>query len=661
MAPGAGVGVVAVGVSAVLLGAVVWLGRQVRRLSSDAQYWRGEAFRLRELQGGTFGGAALEDRGIIFDANPTFRRLFGLEPGARLAADAIEVVAPGFGDAVRRSMASDPVEPQEVHGVRPDRTAFVLEVRGRVAVVDGRTVTVAEARDVTERVRARTETARLAAAVEQAAEAVVIVGLDGAVVYANAAFERISGYARDEIIGRDWRRLSSPERDRAAVGAILAAVAQGQPWSGVFVQRRKDGSLYQADSAISPVRDAAGRIINYLGIQRDVTRERDLEAQLRQAQKLEAVGQLATGIVHDLNNMLSVILANAELLSESLQDAAAESQRDLEDLRGAARGGAAMVRKLLAFSRQADLSFAPVDVRHVVEDLSGMLRRILPATIDVRLHAAEGLRPALADAGALQQIVLNLATNARDAMPDGGVIEIALEPGDLPAELAAAQPWVRPGPCTAVVVTDTGTGMDEKTLERVFEPFFTTKPPGKGTGLGMAMIIGLVKQHGGIVAVTSRPGHGTTVRVSLPCATARDSAPVRRPSGPTLRSGAETVLLVDDNEPLRRTGTRLLEKFGYRVLQAEDGAAALEVFAAHGPDIRLVISDLVMPRLGGRGLYDALRNRGAQVPFLFASGYGEAAMRSEMPTDARIFFAPKPWVPVELRAKVQEALDAGGP
>jgi PAS domain S-box-containing protein len=631
----------------------------LRRARSDVTYLRVELHRLRQLQGGTFGGAAVADGGIILDANPAFARMFGFDSTELIGTDAIERAVPGFRAAVTRSLLDEPPEPQEIEGVRRDGTPIVLEVRGRVAVMDGRHVTIAEARDITKRKRAEEENRRLAAALEQAAEAVVIVGREGKVVYANAGFERISGYRRDEVQGQDWRMLASPTHGREAFAGILAAAQRGESWSGVFVQRRRDGSLYDAESVISPVRDAEGMVVNYLGIQRDVTRERELEKQLRQAQKLEAVGQLATGIVHDLNNMLSVIIANAELLRESLPADAPEAERDLDDLRGAARGGAAMVRKLLAFSRQADLTFTTVDLRQVIEDLSGMLRRILPENIEVRLATAVPVQPVLADAGALQQIILNLATNARDAMPEGGVLDIALEAGTLDENLRGSHPWIRPGPCTAVVVTDTGTGMDEQTLERIFEPFFTTKPPGQGTGLGMAMIFGLAKQHAGIADVTSRVGHGTTVRILLPCAAPTDTAAPRRSSGSLALGGSETILLVEDNEALRRTGIRLLQKFGYRVLPAEDGQAALETFRDHREEIALVISDLVMPRLGGQGLHAALRGLGSQVPFVFASGYGEAVLHESVPMDEGTFFAPKPWTPAELALKVREALDTG--
>ena len=385
---------------------------------------------------------------------------------------------------------------------------------------------------------------------------------------------------------------------------------------------------------------------------------RGLEGQLRQAQKMEAIGQLTGGIAHDFNNLLTIILSNVELVKSDLPPGE-EGAPDLAEIEAAARKGAAMVRKLLAFSRTGQLELGPIGLARLVGDLSEMLRRLLPESIHVRMTEAPDAPPVLADPGAVEQILLNLATNARDAMPHGGSLDIVVEPRVLDDDFRDAMGDGRAGVYASLAVTDTGSGMDQAVVEHLFEPFFTTKPPGVGTGLGMAMVYGLVRQHGGLVEVDTAPGRGTTVRIYFPAATRAEEAPARpRVSPPRGVGGSETILLVEDEVGIRRVAQRALERAGYRVLAAQDGVEALDVVRAYAGQIRLVVSDVVMPRCGGPELREAVLAAGHSMPFLFMSGYAARDASAAEKLDADLPVLHKPWSVADLLGRVRQMLDA---
>jgi PAS domain S-box-containing protein len=393
----------------------------------------------------------------------------------------------------------------------------------------------------------------------------------------------------------------------------------------------------------------------------DISERRAMEAQLRQAQKMEAVGQLSGGIAHDFNNILTVIGSNTELIARALP-ADAPAQADLREIDTAVRRGADMIAQLLRFSRRSMLQRQPMDPAAVIRNFSGVLRRLLPETVRLQFAGDDAPGTVLLDPGALEQIVVNLCTNARDAMPDGGAVRIECRPTWLDEGYHATHPWVAPGPYVCVAVADTGVGMDETIRSRIFEPFFTTKAAGAGSGLGMAMVYGLMKQHEGMVHVYSEPGGGTVVRLYFPLAAAAAPAaaavrPPRPLPAPRAPSRSETVLVVEDEAAIRRASRRALEGEGYAALEAADGEEALEIFRRHGDRIALVIADLVMPRLGGRQLAEALRASGADVPILFTSGYapGTAYHQGDLPPGVR--FLHKPWTLADLLTAVRGLLD----
>ncbi len=419
---------------------------------------------------------------------------------------------------------------------------------------------------------------------------------------------------------------------------------------------KKDGSRITVRLSGRILHSDEGSVEGFEMIAADVTDRRKLESQLRQAQKMEAVGRLTGGIAHDFNNLLSVILANTQIL---LPDAANLHgfRAGLAEIEGAASRAAAMVKQLLGFSRHADLSLTATDLGAVVDEVASLLQRLLPADIEVKLHAPERASMAVADAGAVEQILLNLATNARDAMPDGGGLTIEVNHKRLREADKWETPWVVPGEYVCVAVTDTGFGMDKTTAAMMFEPFFTTKPPGVGTGLGMAMVYGLMKQHSGFVHAYSEPNKGTTIKLYFPASQTEAKAEASTSACLEQCGGTETILLVEDEEALRRTGQLVLERLGYSVITAADGADALKQYEADSSAIDLIISDVVMPKMGGQDLLKELRLAGDDVPFILASGYRECDTQERAAIALTVPYLQKPWTVQELAHQVRSALD----
>jgi two-component system, cell cycle sensor histidine kinase and response regulator CckA len=392
-------------------------------------------------------------------------------------------------------------------------------------------------RDITEQKEAEFERDLLFAAVEQSDSMVIITDIDGNTLYANQAVEAITGYGRDEILGRSPRILLGGGAGGSENSAMWEALRLGEGWQQEFKNLRKDGTPFVSRATLSPILDHQGRVFRILGIFQDITAHKEMETELRQIQKMETVGQLSGGIAHDMNNILTAVTNFTSLARAGLEPGQASVHEDLEQVEAAARRGAELIRKLMTFSRREELRFETVDAGMVVLDLREMLARTLPANIVITVDATEGEASCWADAGALEQILMNLATNARDALPDGGDLRIEVGPVLVSAVPAGASRKCEPGPFVRIRVQDSGPGMGDDVRERIFEPFFTTKPRGKGTGLGLTIVSRLVHEHGGFLTVESSPQVGTTMSVHLP---------VEAPSGRVMAVkgvGLEEVLL----------------------------------------------------------------------------------------------------------------------
>ena len=481
---------------------------------------------------------------------------------------------------------------------------------------------------------------------DEASDGIFLAEPGGRYLDVNAKGCEMLGYERAELLElrpTDLRAAGDPPGD-----PLSNDLAQGRTVLEAVRLLRKDGTFFPAE--ISSRLREDGMIQSVV---RDVSERRALEEQLRQAQKMEAVGQLTGGIAHDLNNVLATVVANADLARQAVPAELEGVHTDLAEVRRAAHRGAEMIRKLLGFSRQSPLQIEPLDLAVLVDEILGTLRRLLPSNIDVERHGASQGVGVEVDRVALEQILINLATNARDAMPAGGRLIVTVS-RDAPEGARAPD-----GLHGWLIVEDTGHGMSDEVRARVFDPFFTTKPPEQGSGLGLAMVYGLVRQQQGSIEIASARGSGTTVAIRLP-----GVARVRRPSPPAqapmqLPRGSETLLVVEDEPGLRRAAVRILQRLGYTVLESADGDEALDALRGD-TRVDLVLSDIMMPRRNGRALFEALRAEGHPAKFLFSSGYGgtppemiEISEPGEVPPP----LLRKPWTAEELALKVREVLE----
>jgi nitrogen-specific signal transduction histidine kinase/CheY-like chemotaxis protein len=394
-----------------------------------------------------------------------------------------------------------------------------------------------------------------------------------------------------------------------------------------------------------------------IGAMMDVTRRKQLEDELRQAQKMEAVGRLAGGVAHDFNNLLTIIMGRSALLLGRLK-ADDPNRKSVELIQKTAGRAASLTGQLLAFSRKQVLQRRVLDLNATVAEMSDMLRRLIGEDVDLLLTLGPAAGRVNADPGQLEQALLNLAVNARDAMPSGGTLGVEtdrVELGPAPPDRPEA---LLPGPYAVLRVMDTGVGMDAATQAHIFEPFFTTKEPGKGTGLGLSMVHGVVRQHGGAIRVRSVAGGGTTFEIYLPqVETAAPSSSTADDAGSRPATGQETILLVEDEEDVRALAREVLERQGHSVLEAGDGVQALKQYEAEGERIDLILTDVVMPRMSGRELVDRVRAMRPSMPVLYMSGYTEDAILRHGVRDSSMLLLGKPFTPADLIGKVREVLD----
>jgi PAS domain S-box-containing protein len=454
----------------------------------------------------------------------------------------------------------------------------------------------------------------------------------------------------EQFLGKNVRGVMPPDVAERSLAAIKRAVETS---SEQVLEYELRGDERGGHFEVRIVRSGDSEVVATV---RDITEQRAAEEQHRKAQKMEALGHLSGGMAHEFNNLLTVIQANAELVARELPPQATELQSELTHLQEAVSRGAALIRKLMAFSRHEMLALKPIDLSGLVHDFSATLRRLLPENVEMDVVAEEPVPDIMADPGAIEQILINLATNACHAMPTGGKLNIEIGRGQLDEQHRASRGWGEPGDYVVLTVSDSGQGMDEAMLQNIFDPFFTTKPVGAGTGLGLPMTYGLIRQHRGFVDVESEPRVGTTVRLYFPFHSG--AKPVVKQVPPSAAvGGGETVLLVEDEEAVRRTARRVLERSGYHVLEADNGQEALEILRELGTKIALVISDVVMPKMSGTDLCEIARRELPNVRFVLMSGYAAKDTANEATPYPSIPFLHKPWTTSELLDSVRAQLD----
>ncbi|OPZ07120.1 MAG: Blue-light-activated protein [candidate division BRC1 bacterium ADurb.BinA292] len=498
---------------------------------------------------------------------------------------------------------------------------------------------------------------RLSMAIEQAIEAVVLIDINGRIQYVNRAFSKVTGYAPLEALGQDFFGLNLQEGSRDLPPDLWDTLLTGRVWDGRVKGRKKEGRPFDEEMSISPARDDDGRIVNFVVVLRDVTEQLRLDQQLRQSQKMEAIGQLAGGVAHDFNNLLQVIQGYSQLARRELA-ADARLREHLDQVLKASERAADLVSQLLTFSRRQVRQPRRVDLNVIVDDVVRMLRRVIGEHIHLEPHTAAVPCLVQADTGQLEQVLMNLCVNARDAMPHGGRLRVHCGQREFTPDDCLAEPWARPGQFAWLGVEDNGVGIPPDALEHIFEPFFTTKDKGRGTGLGLATVYGIVKQHDGLISVQSEPGRGTFFRVYLPLAQG-DGLSEGAAEHEELQAGHGLILLAEDEELVRNLAVRILESAGYRVLVAHDGQQALDLLEQHADQIDLALLDMVMPRVSGRTVYEHIRRNRPSIPVLFTSGYSTDVLDSTMIPDENFHLIEKPYQPQLLLRRISELIRPG--
>jgi PAS domain S-box-containing protein len=543
----------------------------------------------------------------------------------------------------------------EVRGI--DKGGNLKDLLVTISIIPGTKKSVLSMLDITDRKRAEQELVLRATAIEQAAEGITIIDKEGTIQYANPAFERISGYTREEIIGQNHSILKSSNHDEAFYKAMMDTLFRGEMWTGHMINAMKDGTTYKVEASISPIRDNAGTIVNYVIIARDVTREADLETQLRQVQKMEAIGTLAGGIAHDFNNILAAIMGYTEMALYDVPEGTS-GRRNLEQVLKAGYRGKDLVKQIITFSRRREEERRPMRVSPIVKEALNLLRASLPTTIDIRQNIKTQSSMVLADQTQIHQVLMNLSSNAAYAMREkGGVLEVSLADVDIYPD-GAAPPHLdlKPGPYLKLTVSDTGHGIERAIMERIFDPFFTTKRPGEGTGMGLAVVHGIVKSYGGAIVVDSEPGRGSTFDVFFPRIEGKFLPEVD--SAAPMPTGNERILFVDDEEDLVDMVQQMLERLGYSVVVKTNSLEALEVFKVQPDQFALVITDQTMPYMAGVDLAKELMRIRPDIPIILCTGFSEVISAEEAKALGIREFVMKPFATRELAETIRRALDS---
>jgi PAS domain S-box-containing protein len=624
--------------------------------------------------------AAVNQQGVIIQVNSQTESLFGYTRD-ELIGQKIEMLVPD------RQRPQHHLHREHFHqqpkirrmgsgldlcGRRRDGSEFPVEISLSPVATDDGTMVLSVIRDISDRKRIEEELRlandeldrrksrelrdsqnRLALIVDSSQDAIIGKNLEGIITHWNKGAEHIYGYTAQEMIGRPITLLAPNDR-KDEIPGILEKIRGGEQVE-YFESLRvtKDKRTLNVSISVSPIHDAEGKVVGASTIARNITGQKKIEDQLRQSQKMEAVGRLAGGVAHDFNNLLGIVTACSELLRSRVDS---ESLEYLDNIREAAKRGASLTRQLLAFSRRQPLQTQLLDLNERLREVSKLLHPLMGDDVEVALLPRSSTAIVEADPSHLDQIVINLAANARDAMPHGGKLIIETAVFDFDESFAREHPAIIVGRYVMLAVSDNGTGMDEATRSRIFEPFFTTKEIGKGSGLGLATVYGIVKQSGGHVWVYSEPGHGTTFKIYLPSAEHKVGVlpEIHSEALPPRREGV-TILLAEDDAIMRRLTRKMLEGHGFQVLEAEDGKTALEVIASHQGSIDLILTDVVMKGMNGPELVLRLMDSHAETKVVYMSGYTGELMANQG-IDSGIRLLEKPFTLADLLKTMDAAL-----
>jgi len=649
------------------------LGGIARQLSHLIERKRSEeALRRSEMRKAAILRSALDCiitfdlEGKITEFNPAAERAFGWTQEQAFGREMAELIIPEtLRESHRRGLElynatnAGPAQGQrtELTAMRSDGSEFPVELAISRILIDAKPMFTAYLRDITERKQAERINAELAAVVAHSNDAMVACTLEGAITGWNLGAEIIYGYASDEILGKPLAILIPPER-LDEFPQTLNMVKQGESLANYeSIRLRKDGKKISVSLTDSPIRGEGGRITGLSSIARDITERKRLEEELLQAQKMDAVGRLAGGIAHDFNNILTAILGYSDLIIGQI-DERQWMYKHLTEIRKAADFAASLTHQLLAFSRRQPLFLRVFNLNDTVRSMQKMLQRVIGENITIKTQFKAEVGRLKADSGQLEQVLLNLCVNARDAMPKGGSITIQTADVTYLLDDFHSVNEMPAGDYVKLTVTDSGHGMTDEVRKHIFEPFFTTKEQGQGTGLGLATCYGIVKQSGGYITVDSAVGVGTTFAIFLPRVDESGEKASSKKEVGLLVGGNETVLYVEDEITVRSLTTHVLLRLGYTVLEAADGKSARDVVETNGGrEIHLLFSDVVLPDSGGQELAEWIRGRNTGTKILFTSGYVDESILKRHGLDADSAFLQKPFTPADLARKLREVID----
>lgn len=600
------------------------------------------------------------DTGRVVDANPFLLHLLGYSYSAMYGQFIWEIGVfkdiAASKDAFQTLQQNEYIRYEDLPLETSQGHPIAVEFVSNVYLVDQHKVIQCNIRDITARKRDEAERKKLQAAIEQSAEIIVMTDAQGKIQFVNPSYERATGYSREEVIGQNQCILNNGMQDEAYYRTLWETISDGRTWEGRLDNKRKDGTFYTEESSISPVRDASNRIINYVSVSRDITEQLRLAEQYQQAQKMEAVGLLAGGVAHDFNNMLAVIIGYTELALHRA-DLDPSLRSNLDEVVNAARRSADITRQLLTFARKQPTAPVVLNLHKAVEGILKMLRRLIGEDVVLAWLPGEGPCSVMIDPTQVDQILANLCVNARDAIADIGRITIETGNAIFDEAYCSQNAGFVSGEFVKLSISDDGCGMGKDVIHHIFDPFFTSKGVGEGTGLGLSMVYGIVKQNNGFINVYSEPGNGTTFSIYLPLVT--DNAVNKLPENAVEdpKGNYETVLVVEDEPALLALSKLMLEQMGYRVLTAGTPEEAMTLAREHAADLQLLITDVVMPEMNGKELSKRLKALFPHIKILFMSGYTANVITKRGGLDESVNFIQKPFSMQNLAAKVSEVLN----
>ncbi len=541
---------------------------------------------------------------------------------------------------------------------RKNGTIFPVEIRVDIVEIESGLRFVALARDVTKQKLAEEDRIRLAAVIDQASEVVVITDTKGNIQYVNLAFTRLTGYSREEAIGQNPRILKSGNHDRSFYKKMWTTLSGGEVWRGHLINKKKNGALFEEEVNISPVKNSKGKVTNFVAVKRDVSREVSLENQLRQAMKMEAIGTLAGGIAHDFNNILAAILGYGEMARTQLL-ADDPVRADIDQVIKAGNRAKGLVKQILTFSRQGEENFSSMQIQPIVREALKLLRSSMPSTIQIQKNIDSNCRPVLANPTQVHQVIMNLCTNAKDAMAqNNGTLTVSLSEIDTESKSFTKNPQLESGSYLDLAIHDTGSGMDKLTQLKIFDPFFTTKEIGKGTGLGLAVVHGIIKQHKGEITVESKPGQGTVFHIYLPLIDEK-VLPESVIPAEELPRGNERILIVDDESAIVDLMLRMLHSLGYTTTAFTSSVKALEAYTTNPGSFDLLITDMTMPDLTGAVLAGKILTIRPDLPIILCTGFSELMDEEQAKSLGIMEFILKPILKNQLAITVRKVLNHG--